>query len=155
MVAVLYDWLESVHVLMAVIWVGGAVAIQILAIRVNRSGNRAFAFELTKQIEFIGTRVFVPASLVLVGLGVWMVSIGPWDFSMAWIDLAIAMFVFSFVSGAFYIGPQLKKLMGVVEREGVESPAVDSITGRIFLVSRVELVLLVLIVFDMVLKPGS
>jgi hypothetical protein len=65
------------------------------------------------------------------------------------------MFAFSFVSGAFYIGPQLKRMNGVVEAEGPESPKVDEYLRTIFLVSRVELTLLVLIVFDIVLKPGA
>jgi hypothetical protein len=69
--------------------------------------------------------------------------------------LAIAMFAFSFVSGAFCIGPHLKRLRRVADAEGTDSPAVDALIRRIFVVSRVELVLLILIVFDMVLKPGA
>jgi uncharacterized membrane protein len=154
-VATLYNWLKSFHVLMAVIWVGGNVALQIVATRVNRSGNKPFGYELTKQYEFIGTRVFTPVSLILVVLGVWMVGIGPWNFGMLWIDLGIAMFAFSFVSGAFYLGPHLKKLKETADREGLEAPAVDRIIRNIFVVSRIELALLILIVFDMVLKPGA
>jgi len=153
--ATLYSWVKSFHVLMAVIWVGGNFALQIVAIRVNRSGNRTFAMELTKQYEFIGTRVFMPVSLVLLGLGIWLVSIGPWNFGMLWIDLGLAMFAFSFVSGAFYLGPHLKKLHQTVDREGLESPAADALIRNIFLVSRIELTLLFLIVLDMVLKPGA
>ena len=155
MLAVLYDWLKSGHVLMAVVWVGGAIAIQLLAIRINRTGDRAQAYEFSKHVEFVGTRVFMPASLLLVILGLWMVAIGPWNFGLLWVDLGIAMFAFSFVSGAFYIGPSLKRLRQAAESQGAESPAVDAILSKIFLVSRVELVLLVLIVFDMVLKPGG
>ena len=151
----LYSWLKSFHVLAAVVWVGGNVALQIVATRVNRSGNRPFAYELTKQFEFVGTRIFMPTSLILLGLGIWMVWIGPWTFGMLWIDLGIAMFLFSFVSGAFYLGPHLKKLKETADREGLEAPAVDAIIRNIFVVSRIELVLLILIVFDMVLKPGA
>jgi len=155
MLATTYNWLKSFHVLAAVVWVGGNVALQIVATRVNRSGNRTFAYEMTKQFEFIGTRIFTPASLLLLVLGIWMVSIGPWNFGMLWIDLGIAMFLFSFVSGAFYLGPHLKKLKETADRDGLEAPSVDAIIRNIFLVSRIELVLLILIVFDMVLKPGA
>ena len=155
MVAVLYDWLKSFHVLAAVVWVGGAFVTQLLAIRINRTGDRVQAYQFSKHVEFVGTRVYTTASLLLVILGVWMVAIGPWDFGMLWVDLGIAMFLFSFVSGAFYIGPQLKKLAAVAEAEGPDSPRVDELIGKVFLVSRVELALLILIVFDMVLKPGA
>jgi uncharacterized membrane protein len=108
---------------------------------------------MTGHIEFVATRLFIPSSLILVILGVWMVIIGPWDFGMAWIDLAIAMFLYSFISGSFYISPQMRKTKALVERDGVDSDEVASLVGRIFLVSRVEVVLLVLIVLDMVIKP--
>ena len=43
----------------------------------------------------------------------------------------------------------------VLELGGLEAPAVNAIIKNIFVVSRIELVLLILIVFDMVLKPGA
>jgi uncharacterized membrane protein len=155
MVAVLYDWLKAIHILAAIVWVGGSVTNQILGIRIRRTGDRQFQYQFAKQVEFVGTRLYMTASLVLLVLGIWMVSIGPWNFGMLWIDLALAMFAFSFVSGAFYIGPQLKKLTAAIDRDGMDSPAGDEILRKIFLVSRIELVLLILIVFDMVLKPGA
>jgi len=153
MLAVLYDWLKFGHVLMAIVWVGGALSLQLLASRIQAKGDRKQLYELTEHIEFIGTRVFTPASLLLLILGIWMVFIGPWNFGMVWIDLGIAMFVYSFVSGAFYLGPQIRRTRLLAEREGVDSDQVSILIGRIFLVSRIELVFRVLIVLDMVLKP--
>jgi hypothetical protein len=67
---------------------------------------------------------------------------------------AIAMFAYSFLSGLLYLGPQSGRLKRIYETEGAASAAGAALLGRIFLVSRIELVLLVLIVFDMVLKLG-
>ena len=155
MVAVLYDWLKAIHILAAIVWVGGAVTNQIIAIRITRSGDRQLTYQFAKQVEFVGMRLYTAASLVLLVLGIWMVSIGPWNYGMLWIDLALAMFAFSFVSGAFFIGPQLKKMTEAFDRDGMESAAGAEILRKVFLVSRIELVLLILIVFDMVLKPGA
>jgi len=155
MEALLYNWLKAFHVLAAVTWVGGNLVLQVVATRVIRSGNRPFAYELTRQYEFVGTRIFTPASLLVLGLGIWMVSIGPWNFGMLWVDLGLAMFAISFVSGAFYLGPRLKVLKETADRDGLDAPSVNQIIRKLFVVSRIELVLLVLIVFDMVLKPGA
>ena len=152
MIAALYDWLLFFHILCAIVWVGGAIALQIIAIRVNRRGPAA-AYSLLADFEFIGTRVFMPASILLLGLGIWMVAIGPWSFGQTWILLALAMFAYSFVSGAFFLSPQLKKTREVADEKGSDSAEVGELTRRLFLVSRVELVFLVLIVADMVLKP--
>jgi hypothetical protein len=85
---------------------------------------------------------------------VWMVIESPaWTFGQFWILAALAMFVYSFVSGAFYLGPKSARLKKMFETDG-PSAATTAMINRMFVVSRIELVLLVLIVFDMVLKPG-
>jgi uncharacterized membrane protein len=152
MLAVLYDWLKFGHILMAIVWVGGAIAMQLLASRVQRVGTRAQLVEMTGHIEFVATRLFIPASLILLILGIWMVSLR-WSFGQTWIILGIAMFLYSFLSGSIYLSPQMRKVKTVVERKGPDSDEVAVLAGRIFLVSRIELVFLVLIVLDMVLKP--
>ncbi|MGH2589743.1 MAG: DUF2269 family protein [Actinomycetota bacterium] len=107
------------------------------------------------EAEFVGTRIFTPASLILLGLGIWMVIDEPaWTFGQFWVLAGLGMFAFSFVSGAFYLGPQSAKLKKMYAAEGTSAPAAPAIIRRIFVVSRVELVLMVLIVADMVLKPG-
>jgi uncharacterized membrane protein len=149
-----YEWLKAFHVLMAVVWVGGALILQLLAVRTMRSNDPERTRTFVGEIEFVGMRIFMPASLILVILGVIMV-IDRWAFSQFWIIAAIAMFAFSFVSGAFYLGPNSAKLRKMYETEGANAPGAPELIRKLFLVSRVELVLLVLIVFDMVLKPGS
>jgi uncharacterized membrane protein len=152
-VATLYNWLLLLHVLAAITWVGGNIGLQILGTRIYRAGNRQRLYEMAEDFEFVGTRIFTPASLLLLGLGIWMVIIGPWNFGMTWIDLGLAMFAYSFVSGAFYLGPQLQKVKAIAGREGVDSPQVTILIRRLFVVGRVELTFLILIVADMVLKP--
>ena len=151
----LYLWLKSFHVLMAIIWVGGAITLQVLAIRIVRTNDRSLLRTFAGLAEFVGNRVFAPASIILVILGIWMVIKEPaWTFGQFWILAALGMFAFSFVSGAFYIGPQTGKLKKMYEAEGTEAAGAPALIRKIFVVSRIELVLLVLIVFDMVLKPG-
>jgi uncharacterized membrane protein len=152
MLAVLYDWLKFGHILMAIVWVGGAITMQLLASRVQRVGTRTQLVEMTGHIEFVATRLFIPASLILLVLGIWMVSLR-WSFGQTWVILGIAMFLYSFLSGSLYLSPQMRKVKTVVERKGPDSDEVAVLAGRIFLVSRIELVFLVLIVLDMVLKP--
>jgi uncharacterized membrane protein len=152
MLAVLYDWLKFGHILMAIVWVGGAVTMQLLATRIQRIGSRQQLVEITEHIEFVATRLFIPASLILLILGIWMVSLR-WSFGQTWVLLGIAMFLYSFLTGSLYLSPQMRKVKAVVAREGAESEEVNVLANRIFLASRIELVFLILIVADMVLKP--
>lgn len=141
--------------LLAVTWVGGDITIQILAIRLVRTNDPEKLRYFAGEVEWTGTRVFTPAALLLLGLGIWMVILEPaWTFGQFWILAGIAMFAYSFLVGAIYLGPQSAKLKRAYEREGAVSVEATDILKRLFLASRIELALLILIVFDMVLKPG-
>jgi len=154
MIAGVYEWLKAFHVLMAVVWVGGAIMLQLLAVRTMRANDPQRLRMFAGEVEFVGTRIFTPASLTLLILGIVMVN-DRWAFDQFWIIAAIAMFAFSFVSGAFYLGPQSGKLKKLYETEGTDAPEAPVLIRKLFVVSRIELVLMVLIIFDMVLKPGS
>jgi hypothetical protein len=65
------------------------------------------------------------------------------------------VWIASFLTGVAFLGPQSGKLGKDVEQYGIDSPQVTERLQRIFLVSRVELVFLILVVLDMTLKPGS
>jgi hypothetical protein len=65
-----YTFFKSLHVVGAVIWVGGAAALQILAFRIIRTGDATRQAEFAKDAEFVGTRAFIPASWVLLLSGI-------------------------------------------------------------------------------------
>jgi len=78
----MYQLLLYVHIICAVIWVGGAVYAQLLAYRVARSPDPAELPQLARHIEFIGTRVFLPAALLLFIAGTAM-TLQAWSFGKA------------------------------------------------------------------------
>jgi uncharacterized membrane protein len=153
--AELYDWLKFLHILMAITWVGGAITLQILAIRIVGGNDPVRLAAFAGEAEFVGTRIFTPASLLLLAFGIWMVIDEPaWTFAQFWVLAGLGVFAFSFVSGAFYISRQSARLKKMYADEGSSAPEAPAIIRRIFVISRIELVLMVLVVADMVLKPG-
>jgi uncharacterized membrane protein len=150
----LYTVLKSLHVLAAVVWVGGATITQILAVRANRAGEPRRLVQLLSDVEWIGTRVFLPMSLLLLATGFGMIGDGELDFDL-WIVLGLIVWLASAGLGSSFLGPESGRIAAIVEREGPESPDAQARIKRIFLVSRIELVLLVLIIVDMVIKPGT
>lgn len=149
-----YQWFLSVHILAAVLWVGGAFTIQLLAIRASRPDARLQLGSLASEIEWVGTRLFIPASLLLVIFGFLLIHEGNLDYQF-WLVFPIVVWLASFLSGIAFLGPQSGKLGKDVEQYGADSPQALARLQRIFLVSRIELVLLLLVVLDMALKPGS
>ncbi len=152
--ATTYQWYLAVHILAAVIWVGGAFVIQVLTIRASRPNAALQVGSLGREIEWVGTRFFIPSSLILVIMGFLLIHEGSWDYDF-FIVFALIVWIASFVVGAGFLGPQSRKLGEDVERYGPDSPQATARMQRLFLVSRVELVFLILVVLDMALKPGS
>jgi uncharacterized membrane protein len=149
-----YTVLKSLHVLAAVIWVGGAALSQVLAIRATRAGEPLRLSSLLTEIEWVGTRVFLPSSLVLVATGFGMIGDGDLDFDL-WIIFGLIVWAISAAVGSAFLGPESTRIAAIIEAEGPSSPNAIARIKRIFLVSRIELVLLLLIVIDMVIKPGT
>ena len=150
----LYEFLVFVHVLMVVAWVGGDIAIQVLAVRAARAKDPVRMAGLTADAEWMGLRVFMPASLMLLAFGIWAGLEGDWDFGAAWISIGFAAFLFSFFLGMAFLGPESGRIKTMIQERGLEDPEVARRTGRILLFSRIELVILIVAIWAMVTKPG-
>jgi uncharacterized membrane protein len=150
----LYQLLLYVHIVCAVIWVGGAFYSQLLALRVTRSDDPADLPKLGRNLEFLGQRVFLPAAVLLFIAGAAMVA-NRWSFGQTWVAVAVALWILSAVAGAVYLGPRTKTVSELFEREGPTSTAATALMDRLFLVSRLELVSFAIIIAMMVFKPGA
>jgi uncharacterized membrane protein len=151
-----YNDFKFVHVLSAVVWVGGACTVQVYALLALRASDPVRVATFAKDTEFVGTRIFLPASLILLVSGIFTLhdSGGAWSFSQGWVQFGLVVIALSIVVGAGYLGPESGRIAKATERSGVESAEVQQRIRRIFLVSRIELAFLLAVIFDMVVKPG-
>jgi uncharacterized membrane protein len=150
-----YTFFKSVHVVAAVVWVGGAVMIQALAFRITRSGDARRQAEFAKDTEVVGMRLFIPTTWILLLAGIaMMVNLG-WSWSQNWIVLGLIAFALSFVVGAGFLGPEGGRIAAVIDREGPQSLEAQARIRRILLVSRCELVVLITVIVNMVVKPTA
>ena len=148
-----YQWLLAGHILCAVIWVGGALTTQLYAMRAQAAGPARIA-EFSGDVAWLGPRLFIPSSLLLVIFGFLLIREGHWDYQ-TWVVVALVVWAASFVTGAAFLGPESERVNKDSEEHGPESDLVQRRLARLFLVSRIELVFLILIVLDMTLKPGA
>ena len=151
-----FELLKTFHVLAAVIWVGGAAATQIFAIKATRTADGSRMATFASDAEWVGMRVFLPASLLVLALGIAMVIDRPEiAFGDLWIILGLSGILFSALVGSVFLGPESGRIGKIIEAEGPDSPEAARRLKRIFLVSRIELVVLLLVVVDMVVRPGG
>ena len=147
-----YTVLKTVHVLAAVIWVGGGAILTALVARARRAKDYGRVATLVRELAFVGPRVFAPSGLVLVATGIWIVQHNgiPWDL---WVILGLVGWGATFVTGNFFLGPQTKKLDALLEENGPSDPASIAVMSRVLNVARVDVTVLTLVIVDMVIKP--
>lgn len=150
----MYSLLLYIHILTAMIWVGGAFYVQVLSMLVSRSDDPMELPRLGRHVEFIGSWVFMPAAVVLFIAGAAM-TLQQWSFGQVWIAVSVALWVLSAVAGAAYLAPGSKRAAALFDAEGPESVAGRQQIQRLFLVSRLELVSFAVIIALMVFKPGT
>jgi uncharacterized membrane protein len=147
------EWLVAIHVLCAVIWVGGAFVTQLYVLRARTHGPGSLAV-FAKDTEFVGQRTFLPASLILLLTGAWLISRDVFTLD-EWVVYGLVVVGISIVTGAGFLGPESGRVGKLIEERGAEDAEVQQRMSRLFVVSRVELLLLISVVVVMVTKPGA
>ena len=102
--------------------------------------------DFAQRLKRRGRSVLIRAPLVTSGRR--FLARGPWR------TFGFIVWLLSFIVGAGYLGPESGRLSKLVEERGPEDPEYLRRLGRIFVVSRIELLLLILVVLDMAVKPG-
>ena len=151
--ATLYDWLMFVHVLAAMVWVGGTVVIGTLATQLVRSGESAGIARFVGSLRLVGPLLLAPATLAVVGFGIWLVlDSDAWDFGQTWVWLGLALFAAAFVVGAASLS---RTAIGAqrAAAAGNDAEAARQLS-RWAWGSRLILLILVVATWDMVFKPG-
>ncbi len=150
-----YDIFKFFHVLFAVIWVGAGLVIIFYALRAGRSSDRAEIVKIGRDAAWLGEHFFIPASLLALIFGIITVLVGDWGFTDTWVILGLAGFGLSFIIGAGYLGPQFGKIAALSDEHGDTHPLVLEKVKRVLAVARIDSVILVAVVFDMIVKPGT
>jgi uncharacterized membrane protein len=151
--ASLYQWLLFAHILAAMAWVGGAILLGALATLVLRSRDADAVGRFVRALPVIGPRVLAPATIAVVGLGIWLIlNSAAWNFGQAWIQLALALFAVAFAIGAAHQSRTALRAERAVAN-GDRDEALRQL-ARWSWGYRLIVVLLMVAAWDMVFKPG-
>lgn len=142
-----------IHVLAAIVWVGGGIVLQILVHRIKNGDSPQLMGPLGKEISFIGERVFGPASVVVLIAGIYMVLEADIGFEEPWVALGLGGLILAAGIGMGYLGPQSKKMDELAAAHGPASPEVKAQADRLQTAARITLAILVTVVFVMTYKP--
>jgi uncharacterized membrane protein len=150
-----YDFWKFLHISFAVLWVGGGAMMQFFALRALASKSNERLVLFAGDVEWIGSRLLTTfsAGAFLTGLAlVWNAPF--WTIGDDWIVIGLVLFGVTFLAGLAFFGPEAGRISKLAAAEGPNSTAVQARIRRILVLSRIDLVLLFLIIFDMAVKPS-
>jgi uncharacterized membrane protein len=147
-----YLLFKAMHVVAAVIWVGGAAFSAILGHRVSRSGHAEQMARFSGDMEAIGVRLFMPSAVALLISAIAMMFNGDLEWGQLWVVYGLLVWFLAFLLGVAFFGPQTVRLNAVIELQGPHSLEARRRMRQLLTVSDCELVLLVGVVWAMVLK---
>jgi uncharacterized membrane protein len=152
----LHEWLRFVHILGAIIWVGSSIVLNAVVTRANRRADSSAAVRLSRDVDWVGPWLIGPSAAVVIGLGIWLVVLEEeWAFSQAWIVLSLVLVGVSMILGIGYFGPEGKRISRMADERGAEDPEVRRRMGRLLGFSQVDVLILLVVLWLMVFKPGA
>ncbi|SRR6266498_2803857 len=155
MAEILEPWIHFIHVLGAIIWVGGGVMLSLVGARARKSEDPRMIGEFARTLSYVGLRVLTPAVVAVLLSGIWLVLTGSeWNFKQLWVLSGLGAFIVAFLIGAVYmsrIGIQLER---VANSTDVDPQTARDLLGRWIVGYQIILVILLFAVWDMVFKPG-
>jgi len=150
-----YEWFKTGHVLAAVLWVGGGATLTIYAFLTVRRDTPEEQASMARKIGLLGERFYAPLSLLVLGFGFGLMENGqsPWSYDQFFVIFALAGWGVSAATGMIFLGPEAGRLGKLMPTRPPEDPEIQARIRRILLIVRLDVILLLLIVFDMTAKP--
>lgn len=143
------------HVGAAVIWVGGGIFLTICAVLAELADSDDQLLQVGHWAETVAGRLFPAMSFVVLGFGIAMTTNGKIGYDQFWLIFGLTIWALSAATGILFLGPESKRLNRAAAEHGPQSPQAQRRLRRILLVARVDMALVLLVVFDMVAKPFS
>ena len=111
--------------------------------------------QITKMAAFAGEKVFAPAAIVVLAMGISMVLNADLGFGHFWLIFGLLGFASTFIIGIGVLSPRARKLDAILAEKGPQAPETLAAISEILLIARVDMAVLGLVIVDMVTKPFS
>jgi uncharacterized membrane protein len=148
-----YSAFKAIHVLAAVVWIGGGSLLVILGGIAVRKNDPVEMATVARQAAMVGEKIFAPAGGIVVVMGIAMMSNAHFDWGQFWIVIGLIGFAITFAIGIGVLAPLAKKIVATTEEKGPSHPETIALVKRLLLISRLDTMMLLLVVVDMVVKP--
>jgi len=149
----LYLWLKTVHVFLAIVAVGFTASYGLIIGRGRKAGRAELTFAL-KTVQAMGEYVANPGFVLLLVTGFAMIRMSGLPIGTRWIHVSMALVFLALALGFGVAGPTLRKQIAVLEARGPEDAEFQSLSKRGAIVGGILGLMSLVIVYLMVHKPS-
>lgn len=147
--------LHFLHVLAVIVWVGGVLSLNVLAVRVGIGPDRAVQASLLRMSDFYGRAVIAPAGALTLITGLLLVGQLDLALSTLWVAWGMIGLVLSVALGATLIRATNGQLRRLTESPSTDDPSRLSRQRRAAILYGLNLLLLLSVLWAMVFKPTA
>ena len=147
-----YGILKVLHVLSAVVWIGGGAALATIIVRLARSADRATLGAVLPQVARFMQTMAGPASGIVLLSGIAMVIVGHVGFRTLWVSLGFGGIVIHGLFGGLVMRKRMEALGAAVSASSGDDGLAHA-GARFQNAFVVYLLIMASIVAVMVLKP--
>ena len=151
--------LKLIHLVLIVGWLGGGMAMNLLAYQMSTLDNQAGLLAAFNMIEAIAVQLASNCAMVTIVIGLIYGIFTNWGFiKHPWVILKWLISIFVIITGSIYTSAYLDKMQAAVEQSGaaaLQSPAYQALAQANLRLGIAQLMLLVLAVALSIWKPWS
>ena len=147
------DTLLTLHILAAGAWFGTNV-VQIAVNPTLGSKSAEVAADWHRTLVKFSRYLYMPASLIILGTGVWMVlDSDAWEFSQAFVSIGFLAIILGAVLGMAFFAPNSRKAADALDNGDTDTAR--AIEQRVNIVGSLDTVVIIVTVVAMVAKWGA
>ena len=155
-----YDIVVFLHIGFVVLGLGPSMALAVIGPRIPKAPIPA-RLPLTEAVQAISSRLVEPAAglIFLSGVGAVFLSDDVWTFSQSWLVIGVVLWAIATAIGLGVLRPATNRMIAI-QRSLTGPPSQDqmgtleSLGKRQAIFNGINHLLLVMLIFDMVWKPG-
>lgn len=148
-----YLLLKFLHVIGAILWVGGISTLTILYSQLGRAQESTTLTTLLRVSGFAGRVIVGPAAAITLIAGIATAVIAGFDFGMLWITWGFMGILLSILLGATLIRSTTAGIAQVATAASLDTRRLQALQGRLAGLNVLNLLILLSTVGAMVIKP--
>ena len=149
----IYTLFKFLHIIGAIIWIGGVITVTIISARIAREQNGTVLSAMARQSHFYSTAVIGPAAGLTLIAGIVMIATSGLSMQL-WVIWGLAALIVSVALGMTLLRRAGEELTEVAAAAKPSNPHLSALQQRLATLNIINVLVLLSAVWAMVFKPS-